>query len=413
MSATRAASIRTADPARLAPGREDLLARVPALAAAIKEGASERERAGELPHASFALFRRSGLGTLRIPQRHGGPGGSVTDLVEVVAALAAGDPNVAHALRSHYNFTEQLALAETSGPIQERLDLVLGGAIFAGASTELGTAKPGQLTTRLSRHGDRFRLTGRKYYATGTAFADYASISALDDSEATVTVLIPTSRPGLIVHDDWDGMGQRLTASGSVDLDDVEVLPHEVAERAWGELIGRHASALRQLHLAAVAAGITRNVADDAADYVRRHARAALHSDAETAGQDPFVQEVLGEITALSLAVDATVGSAAAALDRSAAAIHAGASEADELVIAGALAVARAQVSAYPLALRAAELIFEVGGASTTARRYNFDRHWRNIRTLMTHNPLRQKARVIGDYVATGATTYLRAGRVF
>lgn len=413
MSATRAVPLRTAEPDQIVPRRDELLARVPELAAAIKVGASERERSGELPHASFALFRRSGLGALRIPLRRGGPGGGIADLIEVIATLAAGDPNVAHALRSHYNFTEQQALAGDAAQAEAHLDHILGGAIFAGASTELGTAKPGQLTTRLRRADGELRLTGRKYYATGTAFADYASISALDDDDNAVTVLIPTDRPGLTVHDDWDGMGQRLTASGSVDLVDVPVRANEVGRREWGELIGRHCSALRQLHLAAVAAGITRNVAEDAADYVRRHARAALHSSAETAAEDPFVQQALGEITALSFAVNAIIADAAAALDRSVAAIETGAADADDTVIAAALAVARAQVSAYPLALQAAELLFEVGGASTTARRYNFDRHWRNIRTLMTHNPLRQKARVVGDFVATGATTHLRAGRVF
>jgi alkylation response protein AidB-like acyl-CoA dehydrogenase len=413
MSATSATPLRPARPPRRTQSREELLARLPALAAEIRVGASERERSGELPHASFALFRQSGLGALRVPEERGGPGGSVSDLVEVIAALACGDPNVAHALRSHYNFSEQQVLAPETPAVRERLDRILDGTLFAGASTELGTAKPGQLTTRLTRHGDHFRLTGRKYYATGTAFADYASISALDDGGSAVTVLIPTDRPGFVVHDDWDGMGQRLTASGSVELNDVEVRPDEVGQREWGQLIGRHCSALRQLHLAAVGAGIVRNIAEDATDYVRRHARAALHSDAETGRQDPFVQQVLGEVTALSFAVDAIIASAAEALDRSVAALTGAAPDADETIIAGALAVARAQVASYPLALKAAETLFEVGGASTTARRTNFDRHWRNIRTLATHNPLRQKARVIGDFAANGTTTHLKAGRVF
>ena len=53
------------------------------------------------------------------------------------------------------------------------------------------------------------------------------------------------------------------------------------------------------------------------------------------------------------------------------------------------------------------------GGASATARVHNFDRHWRNLRTIFSHNPLLHKARVIGDYEINGVTTHLTEGRVF
>jgi alkylation response protein AidB-like acyl-CoA dehydrogenase len=49
------------------------------------------------------------------------------------------------------------------------------------------------------------------------------------------------------------------------------------------------------------------------------------------------------------------------------------------------------------LAPRTAELIFHVGGASATSREANLDRHWRNARTIASHNPAMYKARAIGD----------------
>ena len=93
---------------RAVPGSQlkNLLERLPALSAAIAEGASQREREGTLPFDAFALFRASGLGALRIPLHRGGPGGSIEDLVQVVATLAAADSNVSHALRTHYNAIE-------------------------------------------------------------------------------------------------------------------------------------------------------------------------------------------------------------------------------------------------------------------------------------------------------------------
>jgi alkylation response protein AidB-like acyl-CoA dehydrogenase len=393
--------------------REAVLARLPALAAEIANGSARREADRELPFAAFRLFRESGLGALRIPSDLGGPGGSLADLIEVISTLAAADSNVAHALRLHYNFTESLSLGPRSAQAELNLSRVLQGAIFGGAFTEQGTAQPGTVTATLKKDGDRFRLSGRKYYATGTAFSDYAAFGALDEEGDIVTALIPVDRPGIHVLDDWDGMGQRLTGSGGVDLVNVEVFPEEVAPRAHGGLIGRHTSALRQLHLAAVVGGIVRNVLSDAVIYVQNHGRAALHSLAESSREDPFVHQVIGELAANSYALDTLIAENARALDRSAEALRISAANSEDLVLQGALATSRTQLSISKLALKAAESMFEVGGGSATSRKHNFDRHWRNIRTLLNHNPLLHKARVVGDFYLNGTTTHLKEGRVF
>ncbi|WP_413105184.1 hypothetical protein [Streptomyces sp. Inha503] len=61
--------------------------------------------------------------------------------------------------------------------------------------------------------------------------------------------------------------------------------------------------------------------------------------------------------------------------------------------------VVAAQAVAAQAALRVAERLYDVGGASATRREFNFDRHWRNARTLVSHNPIAHKARVVGDYL--------------
>ncbi len=102
-------------------------------------------------------------------------------------------------------------------------------------------------------------MTGKKYYSTGTAFSDYARINVQDEAGNTVVAVVPVTREGIQILDDWDGMGQRMTASGSLVLDNVQVYASEVAPRGNTTLAGRHGGALRQLHLVAVAAGIVRN----------------------------------------------------------------------------------------------------------------------------------------------------------
>lgn len=126
------------------------------------------------------------------------------------------------------------------------------------------------------------------------------------------------------------------------------------------------------------------------------------------------MQQIIGEIASQSFAIDAIIGRAALALDRSAEAFGEGdAASIEAALIESALSTARAQLVSGRLALKAAEQMFEVGGGSATSSKYNFDRHWRNIRTLLNHNPLLHKARVVGDYYLNGTTTHLEEGKVF
>ncbi|NTG51590.1 acyl-CoA dehydrogenase family protein [Agrobacterium rhizogenes] len=391
-----------------------LLAKVPELATEIAKEAARRDLERELPFEAFRLFREAGLGTLRIPVDLGGPGGSVVDYIEMIMTIGAADSNVAHALRSHFNFTEGLLLNPNTALDRTQLSRVLSGKLFGGAHTEQGTKRPGDVTTRLTKSGDNYRLNGRKWYATGTAFSDFASFSARNDDDQLVGVLLPVDRKGITILDDWDGMGQRLTASGGVLLEDVEVLPHEISTRGLNTLVGRHVSTLRQLHLAASMAGAVRGVLAEGTDYVRRQARSTAHSAAETANADPFVQKILGEIAAGSFAVDTLIRESARALDRTVAAFGEGdPQQLEAALVESALTTARTQVVTSQLALAAATNVFELGGGSATSRYLNLDRHWRNIRTLLNHNPLLHKARVIGDYYINGTTTHLEEGKVF
>ncbi|PLZ03871.1 acyl-CoA dehydrogenase [Burkholderia sp. WAC0059] len=402
---------RTAD-ARRDPSP---LAGLQALAARIAEGAAARERERRLPFEAFGWIRRSGLGALRIPRALGGLGGSIENLVELIATLAAADSNVGHALRSHFNATELWSLTPLTPHSALQIRRVLDGALYGGALTELGTERTSTVTTQLARDGEHYRISGKKYYATGTAYADYASIAVLDEAGNPVTIVLPVDRPGVRILDDWDGMGQRLTASGGLELENVEVRADEIAPRPVGTqtLQTRHASALRQLILVATAAGIVRNLFADAQAHVRERGRPAAHSPAATARDDPFIQLVIGELSARTHAVDALVAENARVLDRSAAAIAEGAPEAEERVLDGALATAKTQLVVGKLALEAAERMFEAGGASATSRALNLDRHWRNLRTIFSHNPLLHKARVLGDYHLNGTTTHLEEARVF
>ncbi|BCQ27407.1 acyl-CoA dehydrogenase family protein (plasmid) [Caballeronia sp. NK8] len=389
------------------------LAALPALAEEIGVDAAQREIRRELPFAAFDAFRRSGLGALRIPVERGGLGGTLEDAIHVVTTLAAAESNVAHALRVHFDVVESLRLAPNTPFHDRQVSRIVEGALFGGASGEQGTARAGEIETVLRREGDHFRVTGKKYYTTGTAYADFVRTNLVDENGKGVTAIIPVRAEGVQVLDDWDGMGQRMTASGSTVFDNVRVDAHEVTEKGYGSLIGRHGGAYRQLHLVAVAAGIVRSIVADARGYVTAHGRPVMHSTAPSAREDVFIQQVVGELSALSHTIDVLVRENARTLGVSSDAILRGDPDADELVLQGALATARTQIVVGRLALQAGERLFDAGGASATSRKHNFDRHWRNLRTIFSHNPLHHKAKVVGDYMLNGVKTHLVEGRTF
>lgn len=395
--------------------RDEILSGLPAITEKIAEGAAERELAGRLPHELFDLLRASGLTALRIPQNLGGPGGSLSDQVEVTCALAAADSGIAHALRGHFGFLEAIALEPESETSRRFAPEVLAGKLFGGAHMEVGTPRPNIIRTTLRKDTDHYRLTGQKYYATGAIYADYTSFSAVDEDGNPTGVMVPANRDGVSILDDWDGMGQRLSASGSVHLENVRIEPHELNLLRTGgsPYARRHNAARAQLHLMAVVAGIVRNVLSDAVHYVQDQARSAKHSASETARGDHFVQLAVGEIAATSHTIDTLIAETARKLDASAAAILAGAPDVDDVVLAAQLANSKGQVLIGKLALQAAQQLFDTGGGSATSRKRNFDRHWRNIRTLCNHNPAALRGRVLGDFYLNGARADFDEGRVF
>jgi alkylation response protein AidB-like acyl-CoA dehydrogenase len=210
---------------------------------------------------------------------------------------------------------------------------------------------------------------------------------------------VPRDREGLKLIDDWDAAGQRLTASGTTKLEDLVVYENEIRRRSGEESERSPVVAVAQLFLGGVLAGIVQNALSDAVAYAREHARPIVHSKAERSVEDPYVQYAVGEIAARAYAAEAAILAAARSIDR---AITATDEESHELLTEAALDVAKSQFVAAESALRSGELLFEVGGASTTLKEHNLDRHWRNARTVANHNPRAYKAAVVGASYLTG-----------
>jgi alkylation response protein AidB-like acyl-CoA dehydrogenase len=378
---------------------EELNRRADALLPQIAAGAAQRERDRQLPYDAVAQIARAGLFTTRIPTRYGGAGGSVKDVIALLIRIASADSNVAQALRPGFGFIEGLLASRAEGAEGERerwFERYLQGAVVGNAGWEVGGAN-GSISARIVRDGENYRATGSKYYSTGSLYADWVSAVALDEDDQPVSFILPRDRKGLELLDDFDAMGQRLTASGTTHLHDVLVRPEEIRTRTVEEGTRTIVTPFLQVFLASVQAGIARNALNDAVTFANQHARPIKHSTASRSVDDPYVELSVGDISARAFTAEAVVLRAAESIDR------AWAADLDaDAVDQAAVDVAQAQYIAAESALKAAELIFDVGGASTTGRAHNLDRHWRNARTVANHNPRHWKAAAVGAWQLKG-----------
>ncbi|MBR1159014.1 acyl-CoA dehydrogenase family protein [Bradyrhizobium elkanii] len=378
---------------------------IDALLGRIAEGAVDRERERVLPFAQVDLIRKARLGALRLPTESGGAGLSIRALFEIVIGLGEADANVAHILRNHFSVVERLVRRPKDDQHRQWQKAVANGSIIGLAATELDTPKVGNVTpnTTLTADGDDYLLNGTKYYSTGTLYSDYVLVRTADASATNAAVLVPVNREGIELIDDWDGLGQRLTATGTTHFRNVRVKRQEVVFDAPDTGYGiPYSNTFAQLFLTAINAGVARAVLRDASALVRTRKRTFYYAPSEVPVDDPLLQQTVGQIASGAFAAETVVLAAAEALDAATDAFDAGDENAVDAAHKAALLSAKAKIVADEFAIRSGSLLFDVGGASATKKATNFDRHWRNARTLASHNPNTFKARSIGQYEISG-----------
>ncbi|WP_414447264.1 acyl-CoA dehydrogenase family protein [Burkholderia sp. 22PA0099] len=378
---------------------------VRALGASLAEASAQADRERILPFDAMRALRDTRLTALRVPSEFGGAGAGWREVAAVFVTLAKGDPNVAQAFLAHFVFVERLRLMGSAAQHRRLLPLAAAGVLFGGAAAERGGQFRGEMQTRLVRDGSHFVLDGVKHYSTGALYADVLKIRALDEAGEMVAALVPADRAGIERIDDWDGMGQRGSASGTTRLHRVTVQAGEVMRMAPWTARPHHTGAAAQLLHAAIEIGIGLAALDDAAAWARHRARPVRESGVASASQDPYVLQTVGRMAASVHAAEAMVDEAARVLDIAAEARFGAAAEADvhDTAIAASIAVAQAKIVSTEAALDVTERMYDAGGAAMTLRADNFDRHWRNARTHTTHDPLAYKCRAVGNHVVNGA----------
>lgn len=374
----------------------DLAARFSALFEEIAAGAAERETERILLHRQVRLLADAGFTALRVPVEFGGGGISAPHFFRLLIELAAAESNLAQALRSHIAFVEDRLYANDARWLRR----VAEGAVFGNAWTETGPVPVGGVTTTITRDAVGYRVNGTKYYTTGSLYADWIMTGARTDEDGDVIALVRRDASGVEIIDDWDGFGQRLTASGTTVFSNVAVPAEDVINDTEHP---PYDTGVYQLIHVATLAGIARAAVRDVAGEVRGRKRTFSHGNGTRPAEDIQVQQVVGEVSALAFASEAaTLRVADLVQEAYDAHLNLPAAAADAAALAVEFASSQAQIVVTEQVQRAASILFNALGASSTRKGLQLDRHWRNARTISSHNPVMYKARIVGDWEING-----------
>ena len=361
----------------------------------VEAGTRDAER--RLPWAELDESLASGLWGITIPREYGGAFVRQRVVAEVFRILASGDSSLAQIPQNH---TEILDLIRQAGSHEQKqliFGRILEGARLGNAFSEYKGKNVEDFQTKIRRQGDGYVVNGEKFYATGALYAHLVPIIAISEDDGHVYAAIAErNAPGLTVVDNWDGFGQRTTASGTVTIEDVfvpaeYVLPAYVAYEKQ-TAIGPQSQILH----AAIDLGIAEAAIAKTIDLVRNHARPWIDAHQDHAWEDPYTIAAIGD---LKLRFNAAVEVLAEAGDVTDIAI---AEPTLENIAKAKIAVAEAKVLSTEIAILAGNKLVELGGTRSTLGKHQLDRLWRDARTHTLHDPLRWKYPIIGKYYLTG-----------
>ena len=387
--------------AQVGPTHDRVLTQARAVARTLASDAVERDAAGKAPVREVELLRASGLLPLLLPAERGGIGAAWPTAWAVVRTITAVDPSIGQLLGYHYLHSWRIRLNRRSDVVA-RLDTAgASGAWFWG-----GAGNPRDAGLELAPVAGGFLLRGTKHFATGAEVADRITASGTrTDTGEKLSIAVDAHQDGVRHGGDWDALGQRLSASGSVTFADAFVAdddvlgPNEQADPGAPAFATLHVLGFQAM-LAQLYVGIAEGALAAGADYTRTRSRAWATSGVEEAVQDPLVRARYGEL-------DARLRAAAALTDRAGAALDAAAGRGWELTAEDraevAVELAAAKVVTTHTVLEVTSTVFELTGARATKTGTGLDRFWRDARTLTLHDPVAHKAVEVGDRLLTGA----------
>lgn len=210
----------------------------------------ELEQTGEFPRELWAKMAGLGLFGIPFPAEYGGSAGDIFDVVLVAEQLARASNTAVNMFLVPVVFGGMLVLLCGSDSQKEEYlpRLVRGDIRFSFAPTEPEAGSdPRSMTTSAVERGDRYLITGTKYWTTGATVCDYLILVSLTNTEADPSLgmtvfLVPRESEGLSITP-IPKLAGNAYPSCEVRLEDVTVPREnivggpEYANGGWPQLV--------------------------------------------------------------------------------------------------------------------------------------------------------------------------------
>lgn len=358
----------------------------------------ERDRSGADPLPQLDLLREAGLTTLLAPRELGGQGARWSTAFAVLRVLARVDASVSQVLAYHSINEGVAGFAATPERRERWYRASVEGRWIWGDSVN-----PTDPDLAFVARDGGWTLRGLKRFSTGASAGDVVLVSGTvrggDDDGRNLMAVIERDRAGVTPLGDWDALGQRQSASGSVRFDDVAITADDVL--AWGseEPFATLFTPAIQLAFSNLYLGIAEGALAQGVELVHGRRGSWFLSQAEHYRDDPFVQRVVGDLSASIAATEALADRVGEAFDD---VVALGTTVTAEDRSRIAIDIARLKVVSTETALDVTQRVFEVTGSSSAKASTGLDLHWRNIRTHSLHDPVDYKRLEVGAYVLNG-----------
>ena len=363
---------------------------------AFHQDAVQRDKLGGRPTEQIRLLKLSGLPSAQIPVQYGGKGASWLSILRVVREFARTDGSLAH-LFGYHHLPLNLVLFRGSNAQKDHLlrASAAGNLIWGNSGNAMSKTSSGR------RIDKGWLVNGKRPFSSGSHIADYIQISFETAEGDRLTAAVPADRDGIVVEDDWDGIGQRQTGSGTVSFHDLEIKDDDLISPPFTPLTPYTSltSLLQQSVLLNVFVGSAQGALEEGRAYRTTSSRPWIYSGVEKHTDDPWIKRQYGDLYIRTLAAAELADKAARSLDE---AFHQGPGLTHEDRGAAAIDIATANIYAGEIGLAVSSEIFEVMGARSATTANGFDRFWRNVRTHTLHNPAEYKKRTIGTWLLTG-----------
>ncbi|WP_449355426.1 acyl-CoA dehydrogenase family protein [Virgibacillus natechei] len=339
------------------------------------ERAKKHDEEATFPFDNFNDLKEIGYPALTLPQKYGGLGISLYEMIRHQETIAKADGSTALSIGWHMGITKYLGennIWEEAKYADFARDVVETGALLNNAASEPATGSPtrgGKPETVAKKEGSGWVINGRKTFTTMAPILDYFVVSAsIDGTEKVGNFLVKRERNGVSVDETWDSIAMRGSGSHDLVLGNVHVEDGDLVEYA-----GKSRAAGWLLHIPACYLGIARAAQGYAVDFAATYSPNSIEG---TISELPNVKQKLGEMALLLMESEHFLYGVARKWD-----------ESDE----DARQAMKPELGAVKLsvvnkAVEVVDLAMRVAGARSLSKQNPLQRYYRDVRAGL-HNP--------------------------